>query len=56
MTKIAKNVSFIHRMIVFFSSFNLSVPFSSCRPKDSGMAAPMLKRKKGKMRSTHVMP
>ena len=56
MMNTAKKLSFSHRSTLFQANTRRLTPLSYCLPKDSGMAAPMENRKKGKMRSTHVMP
>ena len=39
-----------------YTNFSLESPFSARLPMEKGKAAPIANRKKGKTRSTHVMP
>lgn len=54
--KMAKNVSSTHRATLLPRRRPRLSPLASRRPSERGMAAPIEKRKKGKTRSTHVMP
>lgn len=52
----AKKVSCTPRFTASYINFSLESPFSARLPMEKGKAAPIANRKKGKTRSTHVMP